>query len=217
MLATKPGGGVRLRRPALPLAPVARAALVALVLMPWPPAAASQQPVLAGSFSEVVVAFTDLGDSTMRLEGRFTTAAPRAAVWSVLTDYDHIPAFVSSMRSSRIRARGDGFVLVEQESVARVLWIRRAFTVLLRVREEPDRSIAFDDVGKTSFDRYKGSWTLQETPGGIEVLYRLTAKTRLVGFLTRGPSQSMVKELLEQVRAEVNRRAPARAGCRGPR
>ncbi|HYL06172.1 MAG TPA: SRPBCC family protein [Thermoanaerobaculia bacterium] len=228
MSATRPGGGAELRRPALP------AGLVALVVVAWSalspscsPAAASQQPGTAAGVSPVAVAFADLGDSTMRLEGRFTAAAPCATAWSVLTDYDHIPAFVASMRSSRVKERGDGFLLVEQESVAKVLWLRRTVAVLLRVREEPDRSVAFEDVAKTSFERYEGSWTLQEAPGGVEVIYRLTVKARLVGFLTRGPSQSMVRELLEQVRAEVNRRAPvlrpgcegcrARAGCRGLR
>jgi carbon monoxide dehydrogenase subunit G len=212
------GGGARLRRPALSLGLIALMAMVALVLSPhWPPAAASQQPILAGSVSPVAVAFTDLGDSTMRLEGRFTTPASRATAWSVLTDYDHIPAFVASMRSSRIKTRGDGFLLVEQESVARMLLFHRTFDVLLKVREEPGRSIAFDDVGKASFERYEGSWTLQEAPGGVEVIYRLTAKARLIGLLTRGPSQAMVKELLEQVRAEIIRRAAAtHPGCCGP-
>src|ERR1700676_2581210 len=89
------GGGARLRRLAVRvgLAALALAALAAW----WPPAAAGQEPIFAGSLSQVVVSFADLGDSTMRLEGRFMTAASSATAWSVLTDYDHIPAFVSSM------------------------------------------------------------------------------------------------------------------------
>jgi hypothetical protein len=213
-----PGGGARLRRPALPAGLIVLVGIVALALSPpaWSAAAASRQPALAASFSQVAVAFTDLGDSTMRLEGRFTTPASRATTWGVLTDYDHIQTFVASMVSSRVKSRGDGFLLVEQQSVARMLLFHRTFAVLLKVREEPGRAIAFDDVSKASFERYEGSWTLQEAPGGMEVIYRLTVKGRLVGFLTRGPSQAMVKELLEQVSAEIARRAPARSGCCGP-
>ena len=205
------GGGVRLRRLAV------RIGLAALALAPpWPPAAAGQDPVLAASLSQVVVSFADLGDSTTRLEGRFMTAAPLATAWSVLTDYDHIPAFVASMRSSRVKARGDGYLLVEQESVARMLWFQRKLDVVLKVREDPPRSIAFEDVSKASFERYEGSWTLQDTPAGREVIYRLTVKGGLIGLVARSRSQGMVRELLEQVRAEIVRRAAARAGCCGP-
>jgi hypothetical protein len=216
------GGGARLRRPALRVGLVALLASLALVPPPlsWPPAtaaaAAGQRPGLAAGSSPVSVAFADLGDSTMCLEGRFTAPVSRAAAWSVLTDYDHIQTFVASMLSSRIKSRGDGFLIVEQRSVARMLLFHRTFAVLLKVREEPGRSIAFDDVSKASFERYEGSWTLQETAGGMEVIYRLTVKARLVGFLSRGPSQAMVRELLEQVRTEIARRAPARTGCCGP-
>lgn len=209
------GGGARLRRLAalMGLAALALAALAAW----WPPAAAGQEPIFAGGLSQVVVSFADLGDSTMRLEGRFMTAASSATAWSVLTDYDHIPAFVASMRSSRVKARGDGYLLVEQESVARMLWFQRKLDVVLKVREEPPHLIAFDDVSKASFERYEGSWTLLDTPAGREVIYRLTVKGGFIGLVARSRSQNMVRELLEQVRAEIGRREAARRGCCGPR
>ncbi|HXO43505.1 MAG TPA: SRPBCC family protein [Thermoanaerobaculia bacterium] len=212
------GGGARLRRFAvlMGLAALALAALAALAAW-WPPAAAGQEPIFAGSLSQVVVSFADLGDSTMQLEGRFMTAASSATAWSVLTDYDHIPSFVSSMRSSRVKARGDGYLLVEQESVAKVLWFQRKLDVLLKVREEPPHRIAFDDVSKASFERYEGSWTLQDTPAGREVIYRLTVKGGLIGLVARSHSQNMVRELLEQVRAEIGRREAASRGYPGTR
>ncbi|HEV3073145.1 MAG TPA: SRPBCC family protein [Thermoanaerobaculia bacterium] len=194
------------------LAALALAALAAW----WPPAAAGQEPIFASSLPQVAVSFADLGDSTMRLEGRFMTAASSATAWSVLTDYDHIPAFVASMRSSRVKARGDGYLLVEQESVAKLLWFQRRLDVLLKVREEPPHLIAFDDVSKASFERYEGTWTLQDTPAGREVIYRLTVKGGLIGLVARSRTQGMVRELLEQVRAEIGRREAARRGCCGP-
>ncbi|MBV8201591.1 MAG: SRPBCC family protein [Acidobacteria bacterium] len=201
--------------------PAAATALLGiLALLPPPassPAAAAEQPGVAAGLQPVSVAFTDLGDSTLRLEGRFTTPASRATAWGVLTDYDHIQTFVDSMLASRVKARGDGLLLVEQRSVARVLWFHRTFDVVLKVREEPGRLIAFDDVSKASFERYEGSWSLQDTAAGTEVIYRLTAKGGFIGFMARGPAQKMVKALLEQVRAEIGRRAAARAGCCGPR
>lgn len=214
----KAGGGARLRRLAARMgtAALALAALAALAAW-WPPAAAGQEPIIAGSLSQVVVSFADLGDSTMQLEGRFMTTASSTTAWSVLTDYDHIPSFVTSMRSSRVKARGDGYLLVEQESVARMLWFQRKMDVLLKVREEPPHRIAFDDVSKVSFERYEGSWTLEDTPGGREVIYRLTVKGGLIGLVARSHSRNMVRELLEQVRAEIGRREAASRGYAGSR
>ena len=149
----------------------------------------------------------------------FTAAVSSAVAWNVLTDYDHLQAFVTSMRSSRVRSRGDGFLMVEQESVGKALLFKRTFRVLLKVREEPRQSIAFEDVSGVSFARYEGSWTLKETPAGVEVTYRLTAKGGFIapGFVMRGASRKMVEELLDQVRAEMSLRgAPTAAHAPRP-
>jgi hypothetical protein len=196
------GGGARLRRRILLVG-------LAAATLGCPLAAAGPQAAAVEGLPEVAVSVADLGDSTMRLEGRFQVNGSSANAWSVLTDYDHIPSFVASMRSSHVKERGDGFLLVDQESVGRMFLFRRTFRVLLKVREAALRSIAFEDVSKVSFQRYEGAWTLQETRGGMQVGYLLTVKGALVGFMTRGPSQKMVRDLLEQVRAEIDRRAAA--------
>ena len=204
MRGLRQGGGVGLRRPAI----LAALAALATLAIAWPPAAAGRQTVPAGG-SPVAVSLSDLGNSTMRLDGRFTINSPEATAWSVLTDYDHIQKFVASMRLSRVKERRDGFLLVEQESVAKLFLFHRTFHVLLKVQEKPRQSIAFDDVSKTSFARYEGEWTLQEVAGGTEVTYRLTVQGGLVGMTPRGSSRQMVRGLLEQVRAEIGRRAAA--------
>jgi carbon monoxide dehydrogenase subunit G len=206
------GGGARLHRRPTSLAVPAALALLALLApleSAWPAAAAGRPAIPAGVLSPIAVSVADLGNSTMRLDGSFTVDCPAATAWSVLTDYDHIQKFVTSMRKSRVKERGDGFLLVEQESVAKLFLFHRTLHVLLKVVEKPLQSIAFDDVAKTSFARYTGSWTLQEVAGGLEVAYRLTVQGGLVGMTPRGSSQQMVRSLLEQVRAEIGRRAAA--------
>jgi Polyketide cyclase / dehydrase and lipid transport len=185
------------------------ALLASLLLASLPaaaPAAAGGRPVPPDSRSPVVVSLAGSPDGTLRLEGRFTAQASGATAWSVLTDYDHIQDFVSSMRTSRVRCRGDGFLLVEQESVGRALFFQRTLRLLLKVREEPRRSITFEDVSRASFERYEGSWSLRETPGGVDVTYRLATRggSMTPGFVMRGASRRMVEELLGQVRAEMS-------------
>jgi len=178
---------------------------VLLLLACWP-AGASEPGVLADAGSPVVVKFAAAADGAVQLEGRFTVAASPAAAWGVLTDYDHLSDFVSSMRSSRVKVRDDGFVLVEQESAGKLLFFQRTFHVLLKVREEPRKSIAFEDVSGVSFKQYLGAWTLQETNGGLEVIYRLTARGGFAApaFMMRGASRKMVGDLLEQVRHRIS-------------
>ena len=187
---------------------------VVLGLLPvaWRPVGAGERPVLSAG-PPPVVSIADRGDATLQLEGRFTTTTSRAIVWNVLTDYDHIQEFVSSMRSSHVKEHGNGFLIVEQESVAKVLFFQRTFHLLLKVREEPQQSIAFEDVSRASFEHYDGSWSLKETPAGIEVIYRLTAKGGFMttGFMSRTAARNMAEELLEQVRTEMSHRAGAKA------
>jgi hypothetical protein len=183
-----------------------RSAFLGSLVLAWlPAAAASERRVGPDTRSQVVVSFAESADGTVRLEGRFTTSAPSPTAWSVLTDYDHIQDFVSSMRSSRVKCRGNGFLLVEQESTGRALFFQRTFRLLLKVREEPRQAIAFEDVSRASFERYEGSWSIKEAPRGSEVTYHLTVKGGFMapGFLMRGASRKMVGELLEQVRTEM--------------
>jgi hypothetical protein len=184
---------------------LSRCACLASLVLAWLPAAASERRVLPDTRSQVVVSLADSAEGTVQLEGRFTASASSAIAWSVLTDYDHIQDFVSSMRVSRVRCRGNGFLLVEQESVGKALFFQRTFRLLLEVREEPRRSIAFEDVSRSSFERYEGSWSMQDAPGGVVVNYRLTAKGGFMapGFVMRGASRKMVGELLNQVRTEM--------------
>ena len=46
-----------------------------------------------------------------RSSGHFRVHAAPAVAWSVLTNYDSIQNFVSSVRESRITERGDGYIL----------------------------------------------------------------------------------------------------------
>lgn len=174
-----------------------------------PAAAWGRQGALSGGEAPIAVLLTDIGSGTMRLDGGFTVASTPAIAWSVLTDYDHIQRFVSSMRSSRVVGRAGGCLLVEQESIARFFLFHRTIHVRLDVCETPPRLITFEDTSRASFERYQGSWTLRETATGVDIAYQLTVKGGLVGLLPHTQAQQMVRTLLEQVRTEIRRRAAA--------
>ncbi len=149
-------------------------------------------------------------DKSYDVEGAFLVKAPSSVVWEVLTDYEHIPDFVDSMRRSRVLdGRPDGSALVEQEAVGGVFLFSRAVKVLLQVTRATDH-LTFRDVDGADFRSYSGSWETRQTPDGVQVVYRLRARPRFFApsFLMRSGMDRGARELLAQVRDEILRRTP---------
>jgi hypothetical protein len=165
--------------------------------------------VMPARANDVLVSLTTLGDGTIVLDGRFPVQAPAAVAWDVLTDYDHIHDFVSSMERSRIRSRTGDHLFVEQKASAHYFLFARSAHVMLSVRESPDESIYFEDVSHQDFNRYLGYWSIDQVQNGVLVFYHLEVKSRFVvpGFIKRRVVKGSVTELLDQVRLEIKKRA----------
>ena len=165
--------------------------------------------VLGGSASATRVEITRAADKSFDVRGSFTVPASTAAVWGVLTDYDRIGGFVSSMKRSKVVAsRVDGVTVVEQEAVGGALIFSRTVKVLLEIRREPER-LVFVDVGREDFWDYRGSWDVRPAPGGAtEVIYRLNAMPDFFvpAFMMKSGMRKGAGQLLDQVRDEIVRR-----------
>jgi uncharacterized protein YndB with AHSA1/START domain len=167
----------------------------------------------AGSWASaagVDVSLSRAKDKSYDVEGAFLVKAPSSVVWEVLTDYEHIPDFVKTMRRSRVLdGRPDGSALVEQEAVGGAFVFSRAVKVLLQVTRTADR-LTFRDVDGEDFASYAGSWETTQTPDGVRVVYRLRARPRFFApaFLMRSGMDRGARELLAEVRDEIARRAP---------
>lgn len=157
----------------------------------------------------IVLEFEDLGGGAYRVEGRFSVPVSSAAAWRVLADYDGLGGVIPSLKTSRLLEREPGRALVEQEVVGGVLFFTRRIRVVLRVVEQPFRALYFDDVSGVDFERYGGSWRIEEEKGGLNVLYSLEAKRRFSApdFVAKGIFRRNAKELLEKVRSEILRRS----------
>ena len=141
------------------------------------------------------------------IEGSFSVDAPAAVVWDVLTDYDRLPSFLSSMRSSTAQ-RGPGRLLVTQDAMGRAGPFSRTMRVVLEVTEHAPERISFRDVCGGSFQSYAGSWTIESDGGGVRVTYVLDASPRSSPPLfAKSIMAANARGLLEQVRIEIRRRA----------
>jgi carbon monoxide dehydrogenase subunit G len=154
-----------------------------------------------------VVAVADSGD-VYRVRASLHVSVPPAIAWNVITDYDRIADFVSSMRASRAERGPDGLV-VHQEVVAGVFPFRRRLKVSLAIDEDPGRRISFRDALGASFRTYQGQWRITPEASGTRVEYALDARPRAA--FPRRIGRSMMSRsaqgLLQEVRDEMLRRA----------
>jgi hypothetical protein len=145
-----------------------------------------------------------------RVRGGFHVPVSDSLAWDVLTDYDHIGNFVSSMRSSQIVARDSSGLQVRQVAVGGVFVFHKRVQVLLQVREQPLRRIAFRDELRKDFKDYQGEWRLSIERSVAVVEYELAAEPRAMmpRSICRSALGHTAHDLLEEVRAEMLRRAP---------
>lgn len=163
-------------------------------------------PFALGASPEPVVANTP-ADCGVR--GSFTAAVPQSVAWEVLTDYDGIARFVSSMHASRMESDSSGHRRLRQQAIARFLLMSRRMEVLLELEETPTRRISFRDQLQGDFLRYHGEWRLSTDGSLVRVEYDLLAEPRsaMARALCRRSLRNTARELLEEVRAEMLRRA----------
>ena len=182
----------------------AAAAAAALALLMATLAAAESRSPSVGRASPNVSVTSVSG--AYRIEGSFGVDTPATTVWAVLTDYDRVASFVSTMRSSAAE-RESGRLLVRQEAVGRAGPFSRTMHVVLEVTEQAPRRIDFRDVCGGSFYSYAGSWTISPDGAGVRVTYVLEARPRSSPPLfAKSILSSNARGLLEQVRIEILRR-----------
>ena len=165
--------------------------------------------VLMGSFGAAAIDVRiEESKRATAVRASFTAAAPCPAAWSALTDYEGLPRFVSSMKESRAERRDDGFILLTQRARAGFVLAGKDVRVMLRVQEFSDRRIEFVDLSDRDFDWYAGSWELEPAQPGCLVRYELQADRRFSApkWLSRAAASRNVRELLEDVKAEIERR-----------
>jgi len=143
-----------------------------------------------------------------RLEGHMQVPVSSATAWALLSDYERLPTFVSSMNVSRIEKRAVDHLLLRQVATTRLFLFSKTIHVLLRVQETPFQRIAFEDVSGQDFETYRGSWEiLNRSDGGVELIYRLHAvrKFAVPNFLAKKVMRSSVLALLEDVQQQMLR------------
>jgi carbon monoxide dehydrogenase subunit G len=148
-------------------------------------------------------------DKAYSVEAVFDLTVRADIAWAVLTDYEGIARFVSSIRQSTIKRREPGRVVLEQHGVGRAWIVTVPMHVVLDVREQNERVLAFRDLCGKSFSTYEGQWELSTEGERTRVTYRLKADPngRQPAMLARSAIRGSVRKLLDEVRSEILARA----------
>ena len=148
-------------------------------------------------------------DKVYVVDASFDVNVPQHIAWEVLTDYEDIGRFVSSIRHSTVKHREADRVVIEQHGVGKAFIVSVPVHVVLDIREQDRRIVAFRDLCGKSFSTYEGRWEIIATADGTRVKYLLKADPsgRQPAMLARSALRSCVKKLLDEVRTEMLARA----------
>jgi carbon monoxide dehydrogenase subunit G len=135
--------------------------------------------------------------------------ADPAAVWAVISDYDHLAEFIPYMRSSQVLQRDGDRLLVQQKGDLSFLFFHQAVEVRLAVVESGQRLIVARAVGG-NLREMEGRYALVELPSGA---VRLTYSAVLVPDFAVPPVvgkivlRSVMAKQFDALVVEVRRRA----------
>jgi uncharacterized protein YndB with AHSA1/START domain len=106
------------------------------------PLALAQAPVPTDTQDESdIVVRAEKNGETITIDVEMAVHAPPAAVWDVLTDYDHMAQFVANVHSSRITDRNGSTLLVAQKSSTSFGLLKFSFDNIREVELVPYREI----------------------------------------------------------------------------
>jgi len=145
-----------------------------------------------------------------QINATFSTDAPAERVREVLVDYENIPNFASSIVKSKIKTRENGFILLEQIGVQKILPLFSVKVYLLLKIEENKNRINFEDISRKDFDRYIGYWEINEISSRTVTSYSLTVKPNfyIPNFIAKkifiNKSKKMCREILDEINRNKN-------------
>lgn len=137
----------------------------------------------------------------------FTITANTQLVWDTLSDYSAIYTYVKGMKISRIITSNPTKIL-EQKWQTNIMFIPVITSVNLILKEVPGEKISFRSLTSDTFEYYFGEWQIKSKGNQSEVLYNLSVRPKITAFnfLIDGVLNENIKDLMEDVKIEIERR-----------
>lgn len=155
-------------------------------------------------------------EGVIHVEASFHVDVPPALAWRVMTDYEHMVAFVPTMTESRVLSAANGRLTVYQKGVASLAWFSHDWEVEREVTLEPEVTIRSRAL-RGNVKRMEMETHLTPEGDGVHIRYRaLTVPDFWVPPLI-GPAlmKSEVTDQFTALAAEMHRRTIAAPGPAG--
>ncbi|MGK5052969.1 SRPBCC family protein [Janthinobacterium sp. RB2P8] len=142
------------------------------------------------------------GQRMYEVDASGSVQAPLASVWKTLTTYERMHEFVPDLSSCRVLSRNGNEVIIEQQGMARFLFMNHPIHLVVRATETPFTAI---DIALISGDmrHYESRWNLYPIPetGGTRIVF----SSRLMpGFYVPGMlGTTMIRGDIERMMAAV--------------
>ncbi|MCL6483647.1 MULTISPECIES: SRPBCC family protein [Janthinobacterium] len=151
------------------------------------------------------------GQRMYEVDASGSVQAPPASVWKTLTTYERMHEFVPDLSSCRVLSRNGNEVIIEQQGMARFLFMNYAIHLVVRATETPSTSI---DIALISGDmrHYEARWNVYPVTetGGTRIVF----SSRLMpGFYVPDMlGTSMIRGDIERMMAAVLARIDSHQG-----
>ena len=178
------------------------APLLAALLLAAPLCAAQEVKVKVQRHGETIV-----------VDVEAHVAAPVKDAWSVFTDYDHMSAFLSNIKHSKVVARDGNLLEVEQAGETRVAFMHFGFVAVRAVELTPLQEIRSSLVSG-DFKAYASTTQVVATPTGAKILHHgeYVPKSWMPPLIGPAVIESETRKQYLEFIAEIERRVAAAKG-----
>jgi len=161
-----------------------------------------------GARADETAVRVDRRDRRIVIDVEATVAAPASVVWAVLTDFEHMPRFMSAVVESSIARRDGDHLELVQTVETRVGPLRFAAHSTRAVDLKPMREIHATLIDG-DFELYEATTRLAEHGGQTTITSHSESvpKAWLAGFVGTSTVEAEVRRQYTQILAEISRRA----------
>ena len=155
------------------------------------------------------------GQRMYEVDASGSVQAPPASVWKTLTTYERMHEFVPDLSSCRVLSRNGNEVIIEQQGMARFLFMNHAIHLVVRATETPFTAI---DIALISGDmrHYESRWNLYSIPetGGTRIVFssRLMPGFYVPGMLGTTMIRGDIERMMAAVLARIDSQHAEKAG-----
>ena len=174
--------------------------LAALTLASATAFAKSRTHVVNIGDSTIVVKITEDFDNVSKVRAECVIPRPQKTVWRVLTDYDNLEDIIPIVSASYVLGKEDGTTILRQEGRAGLWFLKRDFTVTLRVREVRMAYVGFESF-EGDFRHFNGTWQIEQRQEGTWVAHTVEIQPDFFAptWAIRRVAQSIMTETIEGV------------------